>query len=148
LNRGYYLEPESQVKNTILPGLATFLLLNGPSLPSLRATDLTDPSEIIRGNAAQNQRQQGQNLEVDGMIESVKPGNTGWFSLILELDNGNQITVIVYPKTKFYQNNKPMDTAAACKLLAHGQKIRMLHNTYMDTYTKHTMISDLMFVDK
>jgi hypothetical protein len=29
-----------------------------------------------------------------------------------------------------------------------GQKIRMLHNTHMDTYVKHTMISDLMFVDK
>ncbi|MBV8213274.1 MAG: hypothetical protein JOZ08_08620 [Verrucomicrobia bacterium] len=136
------------MKNRVLPGLAALLFLSGYSLSSLRATDLTDPSEIIRRNAAQNQVQQGQNVEVDGMIESVKPGETGWFSLILELDNGNQITVIVYPKTKFYQNYKAMDTAAAYKLLAHGQKIRMLHNTYMDTYVKHTMISDLMFVDK
>jgi hypothetical protein len=136
------------MKPVTLPGLAALLLLSGYSLPSLRATDLSDPSEIIRRNAEQNQQQQGQNVEVDGLIESVKPGDTGWFSLILELDNGNQITVIVYPQTKFYQNNKPMDTAAAYKLLARGQKIRMLHNTYMDTYVKHTMISDLMFVDK
>jgi hypothetical protein len=136
------------MKQTVLLRVTAFLLLNGYSLPNLRGTDLTDPSEIIRRNAEQNQRQQGQNVEVDGMIESVKPGNAGWFSLILELDNGNQITVIVYPKTKFYQNYKPMDTAPAYKLLAHGQKIRMLHNTYMDTYVKHTMISDLMFVDK
>jgi hypothetical protein len=136
------------MKQKVLLGVTALLLLNGYSLPNLRATDLTDPSEIIRRNAAQNQRQQGQNVEVDGMIESVKPGNIGWFSIILELDNGNQVTVIVYPKTKFYQNYKAMDTAAAYKLLAHGQKIRMLHNTYFDTYVKHTMISDLMFVDK
>ena len=136
------------MKPKALLGLAASMLLNAYSLPTLRATDLTDPSDIIGLNAAQNQRQQGQNVEVDGMIESVRPGNTGWFSLILELDNGNQIPVIVYPETKFYQNYKPMDTIAAYKLLAHGQKIRMLHNTYMDTYVKHTMISDLMFVDK
>ena len=136
------------MKPATLPGLAALLLLSWYSLPSLRGTDLSDPSEIIRRNAERNQQQQGQNVEVDGMIESVKPGDTGWFSLILELDNGNQITVIVYPQTKFYQNHKPMDTAAAYKLLAPGQKIRMLHNTYMDTYVKHTMISDLMFVDK
>jgi hypothetical protein len=136
------------MKQKVLLGVTALLLLNGYSLPNLRATDLTDPSEIIRRNAAQNQRQQGQNVEVDGMIESVKPGNIGWFSIILELDNGNQVTVIVYPKTKFYQNYKAMDTAAAYKLLARGQRIRMLHNTYFDTYVKHTMISDLMFVDK
>ena len=137
-----------QIKTIGLIGLSILLISIECCLPNLRATDLSDPADIIRRNAAQNRNQQGQNVEVDGMIESVKPGNTGWFSIILELDNGNQITVIVYPKTKFYQNYKAIDTGAAYKLLAHGQKIRMLHNTYMDTYVKHTMISDLMFVEK
>jgi hypothetical protein len=121
------------MKPTALLGLAASMLLNAYSLPSLRATDLSDPSEIIRRNAEQNQHQQGQNVEVDGTIESVKPGNTGWFSLILELDNGNQITVVVYPKTKFYQNYKPMDTAAAYKLIAAKRRKERKKRPRMDT---------------
>ena len=114
--------------------------------PSLYATDYGDASDLLLRNAQQNRAAQGTTLEVDGMIESVKPGNPRWYSLILELDNGNQITVIVYPKTKFWgPDYKSMAAAEAYTHLVQGQKIRMMHNTYLDAYLKHEMIIDLMF---
>ena len=113
-----------------------------------RATDFADPADLLQRNRDQNQAMQGTSLEVDGMIESAKPGNPGWYSIYLELDNGNQLTLIVYPKTKFWVDYKPLDAASAYKRFVHGQKLRIMHNTYLDSYLKHEMITDMMFVEK
>ena len=91
---------------------------------------------------------EGSNIEVDGIIEAIKPGDPGWYRLYLKLDNGNQLTLVVYPKTKFWLDYKPLDAALAYRRLAHGQKLRIMHNTFLDADLKHEMITDIMFVEK
>jgi len=126
----------------------TVIVLIWTGVRTARAVDYADPSDLIQGTQHQNATMEGSNFEVDGMIESVKPGNPGWYSIYLKLDNGNELTLIVYPKTKFWFNYKPLDAASACQRFVHGQKLRIMHNTFLDTYLKHEMITDMMFVNK
>src|ERR1017187_8335111 len=109
--------------------LLLIIVLSWTGSWTVRATDYADPADIIQRNRERNQAMQGTSIEVDGMIESAKPGNPGWYSIFLELDNGNQLTLIVYPKTKFWANYKPLDAASAYKRFVHGQKLRIMHET-------------------
>jgi hypothetical protein len=128
--------------------LLVIIVVSWTGSGTAQATDYADPADLLQRNREQNRAMQGTSIEVDGMIERAKPGNPGWYSIYLELDNGNQLTLIVYPKTKFWVNYKSLDAASAYKRFVHGQKLRIMHNTFLDTYLKHEMITDMMFVDK
>jgi hypothetical protein len=128
--------------------LCAILVLSWTGSWTAQATDYSDPADILQENREHNQATRGTNIEVDGIIESAKPGNPGWYSIYLEADNGKHLTLIVYPKTKFWEKSKPLDAPSAYKRFVHGQKLRIMHNTFLDNYLKHEMITDMMFVDK
>ena len=131
-----------------IPVIFLIMVLVSMASPAAYAIDYADPSDLLQRDQGKNQGTDGTNIEVDGVIDSVKPGNPGWYTIHLELDNGNQLALIVYPKTKFWFDYKPLDAASAYARFVHGQKLRIMHNTFLDTYLKHEMITDMMFTDK
>lgn len=141
-------DPGLLMGKPLQPRIAVFAIaVLGASIGwNARAIDYSDPADLLQRNREQNQAMQGTSLEVDGMIEGMKPGNPGWYSIYLELDNGDQLTLIVYPKTNFWLGYKPLAPADAYPRFVHGQKIRIKHNTFLDAYLKHEMITDMMFV--
>ena len=82
--------------------------------------------------------------EVAGTIRSASSLKAGSYSLALTLDKGGEIKMVVDPQTKFYKDNKPMESAAAYPRLIAGQKVRILPKST----AANPPISDLMFVDR
>lgn len=83
--------------------------------------------------------------EIDGVIGTASSAKAaGTFLLALTLDKGGEIQMTVDPQTKFYKDDKPMESAAAYRLLTAGQKVRILPKSA----AVNAPISDLMFVDR
>ena len=82
--------------------------------------------------------------EIDGTIRLASGVKGGAYSLSLTLEKGGEIQTIVDSQTKFWRENKPMESAAAYPQLIAGQKVRILPKSTI----AGSPVSDLMFVDR
>jgi len=83
--------------------------------------------------------------ELDGSIELITTAKPGWYSVVLNVENGKPLKMLVVPATKFFKDYMPLPAAAAYPLLVKGCKIRVLHDPDKDEALHNIIITDLMF---
>lgn len=110
----------------------------------IRALHNPETDEALRTIVITDLMFQTPPAEVDGTIRSASSGKAGSYSLALKLDKGGEVQMAIDPQTKFYKDNKPMETSAAYPRLIAGQKVRILPRSA----DANAPVSDLMFVDR